>query len=38
VPASCTATELIVTADIYGQDGVLLAQGTAVLEIIQVTG
>ncbi len=34
VPSSCTATQLIVTADIYGKDGVLFAHGTATLEII----
>lgn len=35
VPPSCTATQLIVTVDIYGNDGVLLAHGTAVLEIVR---
>jgi hypothetical protein len=38
VPLSCTATQLIVTADIYGTNGVLLAQGTAVLEIVPAAG
>jgi hypothetical protein len=35
VPSSCTATQLSVTVDINGIDGVLLAHGTAVLEIIR---
>ena len=35
VPASCTATQLIVTVDIDGNNGVLLAHGTAVLQIIR---
>jgi hypothetical protein len=35
VPAACTATQLTVTADIYGNNGVLLAHGTAVLQIIR---
>lgn len=35
VPASCTATELTVTADIRGTNGTLLAEGTAVLKIVQ---
>jgi hypothetical protein len=38
VPASCTATQLIVTADINGPNGVLLAEGTAVLQIIRPAG
>ena len=35
VPSSCTATQLTVTADIYGNNGVLLAHGTAILQIIR---
>jgi hypothetical protein len=35
VPSSCTATQLTVTADIYGTNGALLAHGTAVLQIIR---
>jgi hypothetical protein len=35
VPSSCTATQLIVTVDIRGIDGALLAHGTAVLQIIR---
>ena len=38
VPLSCAATQLIVTVDINGDNGVLLAQGTAVLEIVASTG
>ncbi len=38
VPPSCTATQLIVTADITGKNGILLAQGTAVLEIVTAAG
>jgi hypothetical protein len=38
VPLSCTATQLIVTADIDGKNGILLAQGTAVLEIVTAAG
>jgi hypothetical protein len=37
VPSSCTATQLIVTVDIYGTNGVLYAHGTATLEIVQIT-
>jgi len=37
VPASCTATQLIVTVDIYGTNGVLYAHGTATLEIVQIS-
>src|SRR5580698_2124447 len=33
VPSSCTATQLAVTVDIYGNNGVLLAHGTAILQI-----
>jgi hypothetical protein len=35
VPQSCTATQLIVTVDIHGTTGILYAQGTAVLNIVQ---
>jgi hypothetical protein len=35
VPSSCTATQLTVTANIYGTNGALLAHGTAVLQIIR---
>jgi hypothetical protein len=35
VPSSCTASQLVVTADIYGSNGALLAEGTAILEIVQ---
>ena len=38
VPASCTASQLVITVDISGKNGVMLAQGTAVLLIIQKTG
>jgi hypothetical protein len=38
VPLSCTATQLIVTANIDGDNGMLLAHGTAVLEIVSATG
>jgi|HubBroStandDraft_1064217.scaffolds.fasta_scaffold19322_2 hypothetical protein len=38
VPLSCTATQLMVTADIYGTNGVLLAQGTALLQIVIAVG
>ena len=34
VPAACTASELTVTADIYGANGHLLAEGTATLQIV----
>jgi hypothetical protein len=37
VPASCAATQLIVTADIYGSNGVLYAHGTATLQIVRIT-
>ena len=36
VPASCTATQLIVSADIYGTNGVLYAHGIATLQIIRI--
>jgi hypothetical protein len=36
VPASCTATQLIVTVNIYGTNGVLYAHGTATLQIIRI--
>jgi hypothetical protein len=35
VPSACSATKLTVTSDIYGNNGVLLAHGTAVLQIIR---
>lgn len=38
VPKSCTATDLVLTADFYGTNGVLLAHGTAVLQIITQAG
>lgn len=38
VPLSCTATQLILTVNIYGEGGVLLTQGTAVLQIVHATG
>lgn len=38
VPASCTATQLIVIADIYAGSGVPRVQGTAVLNIVTATG
>jgi hypothetical protein len=37
VPASCTASELVVTADIHGTNGNLLAAGTATLQIVHDT-
>ena len=36
VPPSCTATQLIVTANIYGKSGELYAHGTATLNITQL--
>lgn len=33
VPLSCTATQLVLTADIYGKSGNLYAHGTAILNI-----
>jgi hypothetical protein len=38
VPRSCTATQLIVTVDIDGKNGALLAKGTAVLQIQLAAG
>jgi hypothetical protein len=38
VPQSCTATQLIVTVTIDGNNGVVLARGQAVLNIISPTG
>jgi len=38
VPLTCTATQLVVTADIHGKNGVLLAQGTAILNIVAAAG
>jgi hypothetical protein len=35
VPASCTASQLVITVDISGPSGGMLAQGTAVLTINQ---
>lgn len=37
VPLSCTATQLTVTVNFYGGNGVLLAQGTAALQIVHAT-
>jgi hypothetical protein len=34
VPSSCTATQLIVSVNIDGKTGTVLAHGTAILEII----
>ena len=34
VPPSCTASRLIVTVDIDGQNGKVLAKGTAILRVI----